>query len=1343
MTSFNWLHLTDLHLGMNGQTHLWPNIRDVFFKDLSKLHDSCGPWDAVLFTGDLVQKGSEEEFKKLDELLDQLWIHLQSLGSNPVLLAVPGNHDLIRPDANKAVVSMMNMWEQVPNIHEQLWEEQNSEYREVVKQAFHNYQEWLVKTPLKQKISHGLLPGDFSTTFIKNGFKIGIAGLNTSFLQLGNGDYYKKLACDVRQLHEACDGDLGAWAGQHHACILMTHQPPSWLNKKSEANDYAEINPAGRFATHIFGHMHENTIRSISSGGGNVVRLWQGRSLFGLEHDNKSLSRSHGYSAGRIELSNDEAFIRHWPRVANLSSVNGWHFEPDRQSCILLEDNGTNKELIELLKPSKNINNKTEEEAQASNNNFEKNTSESRYRSVFFKKYQSALLRQCDIISLSGLPEADRNLAIQKLLLRQLYVPLRVSIYSDNDIAVNDIEVERENLKAYNAGRASNYFVSRHPEPIAKLLERAPRLVVLGDPGSGKTTMLRWLATACLLKLNNDPELNSLPDVETLPEGDLLPFIIRCRELEEKGFSFEDIIRQSLRKSELESGSFEIKQFRSKMEEGKLLILVDGLDEIVDITLRAKFCSELEQFSDLYPKAPIIVTSRIVGYKEMRYRIGRDFKHGVIAELSESDKEEFVSRWCSVTEPQENWLKSKNEIIESIRASDRIDRLTGNPMLLTTLALVKRKVGKLPTRRNELYREAIGVLLNWRSELDAPLDSYEALPQLEYIAYEMCQRGTQQLRRDEVIQLLENMRKDYPNIRSVRNRTPEDFLSLLESRTGLIVQVGEKRHNGQMLPVYEFRHLTFQEYLAGLALVEGHFPGHDRSRNLGQRISPLAGKEDQRQDWREAIRLCISCCNDELVDEAMLAVLEARSNKSEKESKRTILAIYCLADEPNVSQDIAMKVINSYSELPLDYYNNDSSDAVKAAKALSNSLWKKALTTDLINRYIKNNHLPRDNFGRFISNINVGSLSVLNFNQNLWMYDQVTKLHHNEVDSILAALSISYIATERKAIVVDGLIDSLLMLLSKKLVIANTAVWALIGLAFRPYLTRLSDIWEPEAHELEILVNYFDVYDADHAAKIHIAELIEYYPVKKACLPLLCLLRNPNYSVTESVQFVKTLGSIRSSDAVKDLNFYLGHSPEKSIRFASAEALGTIMDNKSVDSLINSLDDDCELVQGASAEALGLISDSKAVMPLIKRLDDARMMTTNKIITALGRLRDPRAVEPLSILLSDERLMHLITIVTALWSINDKKAIELIDCLLNADDSEIRKGSFGALCMNFLNKNDSNLLSLNFDSKYPWIDPKLPLTQTHLVKASEFLQITQQEVINRIKSVKFNYATID
>lgn len=104
--SFSWLHLTDFHYGLKGQTFLWPNLREPFFRDLAKLHEKTGPWQAVLFTGDLVQSGKSSEFDEMQRnVLDRLWDKLRELGSgDAILLAVPGNHDLCRPDPKKIIL---------------------------------------------------------------------------------------------------------------------------------------------------------------------------------------------------------------------------------------------------------------------------------------------------------------------------------------------------------------------------------------------------------------------------------------------------------------------------------------------------------------------------------------------------------------------------------------------------------------------------------------------------------------------------------------------------------------------------------------------------------------------------------------------------------------------------------------------------------------------------------------------------------------------------------------------------------------------------------------------------------------------------------------------------------------------------------------------------------------------------------------------------------------------------------------------------------------------------------------------------------------------------------------
>ncbi len=319
--SFSWLHLTDLHRGMSQQSYLWQNVRQIFFDDLSRLHERSGPWDLVLFTGDLTQRGSKEEFAQVEELLRELWEKLKQLGSSPYLLAVPGNHDLIRPHPEEPTVILLQEWQKREKIKEAFWNDPESPYRKLITQSFENYLKWWTKQAYKPKkdFKVGSLPGDFSCTFEKqDGAKLGVVGLNSSFLQLTDDDYEGKLELHASQFHQACGGDGVTWANQHHVCLLLTHHPPVWLNQRARQDLESEINPYGRFTVHLCGHMHETAYREIAEGGTQTRRTWQGRSLFGLEYIDtaRTVERSHGYTVGKVELDGDKGKLSFFPRRA-------------------------------------------------------------------------------------------------------------------------------------------------------------------------------------------------------------------------------------------------------------------------------------------------------------------------------------------------------------------------------------------------------------------------------------------------------------------------------------------------------------------------------------------------------------------------------------------------------------------------------------------------------------------------------------------------------------------------------------------------------------------------------------------------------------------------------------------------------------------------------------------------------------------------------------------------------------------------------------------------------------------------------------------------------------------
>ncbi len=356
MDSFNWLHLSDLHWGEKGQTHYWPNIRDNFFDDLTELQGKCGPWHAVLFTGDLTYSGTKPEFIQLEEcVLGPLFDYFAKMGYKPALLTVPGNHDLVWPQGkkNRSAAQYLSHPDHFYEIADDFWDDKYCEYRKVIEEVFSGYSAWWSKRAHAASqliINDGLLPGEFSTTFVlPDGYQIGVLGLNTAFLQLKKADYKNKLAWDVRQFNGACPNEDGSfWVKDHDVCLLMTHHGPEWLNKKSREEVYPEINPAGRFAVHLFGHMHNEAIRTTMEGGGFPLRNWQGASLFSkVKYGKGKQKRHHGYSAGRLRFEEGAVNLQLWPRKA-VFDTNGWRFVPDHESCRLDKNGGTFSEFIKL-----------------------------------------------------------------------------------------------------------------------------------------------------------------------------------------------------------------------------------------------------------------------------------------------------------------------------------------------------------------------------------------------------------------------------------------------------------------------------------------------------------------------------------------------------------------------------------------------------------------------------------------------------------------------------------------------------------------------------------------------------------------------------------------------------------------------------------------------------------------------------------------------------------------------------------------------------------------------------------------------------------------------------------
>lgn len=360
--------------------------------------------------------------------------------------------------------------------------------------------------------------------------------------------------------------------------------------------------------------------------------------------------------------------------------------------------------------------------------------------------------------------------------------------------------------------------------------------VILAGPGGGKTTLLKRLVMAYAFpERRYNPEIN-----DELPDRDLFPIWVRCRNLKEKAnLSIVDIIKDcSLWEH---GGSFEgISEIFSAIVSGKIakgdaLILFDGLDEISDVSIRKGFAEKISQFFHFNPTANILVTSRSVGFEYVSDgKLGK-FTQAKIKKFDSDEIEHLCIKWFQIIYGfSENTVQQAADFIETILNHPNIKELAGSPLLLTTLLLVQRRVGRLPSKRIALYSESVKVLLEtWNLEAHKRIELDSALCHLSYVAFEMINQGIQIIGRDELISILKNVRNEQSWLPSIQE-SPVEFLERVELRSSLLIKRGYRQtESGLIEDEYEFQHLTFQEYLAAYAVVNGfYFDVEDYDRNI-------------------------------------------------------------------------------------------------------------------------------------------------------------------------------------------------------------------------------------------------------------------------------------------------------------------------------------------------------------------------------------------------------------------------------------------------------------------------------------------------------------------------------
>jgi hypothetical protein len=299
LARFSWLHLSDLLLGPRGSLLMRPEYREAFESDLRRLHEDSGPWDVVFLTGNLTQSGTGQEFILLNSTLNSLWDYFRSLGSDPMLLAVPGERDLL---GSSEMISTSGAAEVRAAFH------QPADYtlRLDVQLGFRRYAEWSSawrSSHPSSTLLDGLLPGDFATTVVADGMKVGVIGLNSAFRSdADNPESSREI--HIEQIEAALPEDPLRWALQHDLILLLTHTPPKGLSLKPRMDLYERLIPSNRPFLHLCGAANLRgwiepwPILQTNATWSRTLQTW---SLFGVTGAEDPMA--WGYAAGKLSKS--------------------------------------------------------------------------------------------------------------------------------------------------------------------------------------------------------------------------------------------------------------------------------------------------------------------------------------------------------------------------------------------------------------------------------------------------------------------------------------------------------------------------------------------------------------------------------------------------------------------------------------------------------------------------------------------------------------------------------------------------------------------------------------------------------------------------------------------------------------------------------------------------------------------------------------------------------------------------------------------------------------------------------------------------------------------------------
>ncbi|MFF4557729.1 NACHT domain-containing protein [Streptomyces sp. NPDC001422] len=422
-----------------------------------------------------------------------------------------------------------------------------------------------------------------------------------------------------------------------------------------------------------------------------------------------------------------------------------------------------------------------------------------------------------------------------------------------------------------------NEWTQSLAQPVDRALAGHSRVLLRGAAGSGKTTLVQWLAVTAARQ-------NELTGTLAHLIG-RVPFVLPLRTLTRKNASLPvpaDFLRAVA--SPL-TGAQPAGWADRVLAAGRALLLIDGIDEVPEPE-RDRARSWLTDLLTAYPDNLCLVTSRPSAIRQDWLGV-EQFTELTLTPMSRENITVFVHRWHAAAEAD---TAPVTALLDAIRTKQDLGRLATNPLMCALIcALHRERRGFLPRGRKALYDAALSMLLERRDrERDMTgtgfdLDEESQTELLQRLAYWLIRNGRAEMDRSDAHAQLERLLPAMPHV-AAQGRT-EDILRQLLTRSGLLREPASG--------TIDFVHRTFQDYLGARAAVE------ERDFDLLLRHAHL----DQ---WEDVLRMAVAHARPDERARLLQGLISRGETEPEHRTRLHLLAMACMEHaaklEPRVRQ---------------------------------------------------------------------------------------------------------------------------------------------------------------------------------------------------------------------------------------------------------------------------------------------------------------------------------------------------------------------------------------------------------------------------------------------------------